>query len=123
MARHSKAWGIVAGACLVAMLGTSTAQPQFSAYVMPRFNPLGPANPLVAPTSASSPAAPSDPYYQTPYNPYSYGYNNYGPTGGAFMGIAEAYRGYGTLTMNLEQARSLREQSIQAKLETQRKRF
>lgn len=118
--------GLVAFTFAGVMLGASIARAQFNPYVMPKFNPLGPANPLVAPTTLSSPASPSvmgsyDPYYPTPYS----GYGGYypGPVGGALMGLADVYRAYGTATINMEQARSLREQAIQAKLDTKRKRF
>ena len=116
--------GLVAFLFAGVLLGASTARAQFNPYVMPKFNPLGPANPLVAPTTLSSPATPSamgayDPYYPTPYQ---YGYYP-GPVGGALMGLADVYRASGQVAINIEQARSLREQSIQAKFETQRKRF
>ena len=124
MTPHAKRLGLVACTCAAVLLGASSVSAQFNPYVMPRFNPAGPANPLVAPTSVSAPISPSvlgtyDPYYPTPYNPY-YGP---GPVGGALMGLADVYRSYGTVIMNMEQARSMREQAIQAKLDTQRKRF
>ncbi|GEM_PF-2190871 len=124
MTPHAKRLGLIALTFAGVLLGTSSASAQFNPYVMPRFNPAGPANPLIAPTTVSSPINPSmfgtyDPYYPTPYNPY-YGS---GPVGGALMGMADIYRSYGTVIMNMEQARSMREQAIQAKLDTQRKRF
>src|SRR5262245_39011240 len=119
--------GLVAFLFTGVLLGASTARAQFNPYVMPKFNPLGPSNPLVAPTTLSSPASPSvmgsyDPYYPTPYSGYGGGFYP-GPVGGALMGLADVYRASGQVTINIEQARSLREQSIQAKFETQRKRF
>src|SRR5262249_8961254 len=126
MRPHAQRLGLVACTFASVLLGASVARAQFNPYVMPKFNPLGPANPLVAPTTLSSPASPSvmgsyDPYYPTPYN---YGSGFYpGPVGGALMGLADVYRASGTVAINIEQARSLREQSIQAKFDTQRKRF
>jgi hypothetical protein len=111
------------GAVALAMAGmlaaTGAAQAQFNPYVMPRFNPLTATAPAVT-TTASIPSygSPYDPY--SGYNPYTYGI---GPVGGAYMGLADVYRAYGTVLMNQEQARSMREQAMQAKLETQRKRF
>jgi hypothetical protein len=98
------------------------ASAQFNPYVMPQFNPLGPGmSPTNLPSSVSpSYLGPSDPMNYSPYNPYSY---DIGPWGGALMGLADLYRAQGTLIMNVEQSRVMRQQAIQARMDTQRKRF
>jgi len=119
MAAQMKQWETVALAMVGTLAATTSAHAQFNPYVMPRFNPLTATAPSVT-TTASIPS------YGTPYDPsssYYPNYNSYGLIGGAYMGIAEIYRAYGTVLMNQEQARSMREQAMQAKLETQRKRF
>ncbi len=115
----------VSGAILaVCVFGThNSARAQFNPYVIPQFNVGGSANPVASAAMQSALAnstAPYDPYAQSLYNPYTYGI---GPVGGAYVGIAEIYRAYGTAINDLERARILRQQSIQAKLDTQRKRF
>ncbi len=111
-------WGVL---ILVGFFGTQGAAfAQFNPYVMPRFNPAGGVNTLPSFTPAAAVSSyPYDPLGQSMYNPY-YGV---GPVGGALFGTAEIYRAYGTFMNNVEQARILRQQSIQAKLDTQRKRF
>jgi hypothetical protein len=123
MAASAKRLGLVALAMTAVLVMPAIAAAQFNPYVMPQFNPAGPA--ALTPTNLPSSVSPSylgpyDPLNYTPYNPYSYGI---GPVGGALIGLADLYRASGTLVMNVEQSRSLRQQAIQAKLDTQRKRF
>lgn len=62
--------------------------------------------------------------YSAGYNPTSnpYGYNP-GSEGGYLYGASSVMNAYGQLTMNQEQARIMREQAEQAKLDTKKKRF
>ena len=120
MARQAKRLGLVALTLAGALLSTQAASAQFNPYVMPRFNPVTPVNPVLAPGSFSQPAASLAGGYDPYYGGYGYGL---GPVGGAYAGLAEVYRSYGTVIMNMEQARSMREQAVQAKLETRKKRF
>ena len=108
MAARMKQWGAVALAMAGTLAATGAAQAQSNPYVMPRFNPLAPG--VTATTGM--------PLYGSSYDTYGIG-----PVGGAYMGLADVYRAYGTVLMNQEQARSMREQAMQAKFETQRKRF
>jgi hypothetical protein len=120
MAARMNQWGAVALAMAGTLAATGAAQAQFNPYVMPRFNPLTATAPGVTTTTGiPSYGLPYDPN-SSAYNPYTYGI---GPIGGAAVGLAEVYRAYGTVLLNQEQARSMREQAMQAKLETQRKRF
>src|SRR5262249_52426921 len=59
----------------------------------------------------------NNPYY---YNPY-YGYGNI--FGGTLLGQADVMRAYGTVITSQEQARIMREQYRQARLETKKKEF
>jgi len=65
----------------------------------------------------------NNPYASSAYNPY---YNPYmtGMGGGSvLMGQAELLKGYGTAIISQEEARIYREQAMQAKIDTARKRF
>src|SRR5438128_4736050 len=119
MALFVKRLGLYAATIAGILAGGGAAQAQFNPYVMPQFNPLT-STAAAAITSASMPTygTPYDP--SSAYNPYTYGV---GPVGGGLMGLADVYRSYGTLLMNMEQARSMREQALQARLDTRRKRF
>jgi hypothetical protein len=64
-----------------------------------------------------------NPYAQSAYDPY---YNPYmsGMGGGSVLyGQAELLKGYGTAIISQEQSRIMREQAMQAKIDTARKRF
>jgi len=65
----------------------------------------------------------NNPYSSGAYNPY---YNPYmsGMGGGSVLyGQAELLKGYGTAIISQEESRILREQAMQAKIDTARKRF
>ncbi len=64
-----------------------------------------------------------NPYAGGGYDPYNSPY--FGTMGGGSVayGQAELLKGYGTAIINQEQARVLREQAMQAKIDTARKRF
>jgi hypothetical protein len=111
---------------LVAMFGSSEeAFAQFNPYVMEPFHPLAPAAPTTTPAPTTPPTTPIMPPYYSSYDSYYPNpYRPYGDfIGGALYGVAETYRAYGQLQINYEQARLLREQWAQAKLDTQRRRF
>jgi hypothetical protein len=120
MGKRVTMWGgAIVAVCVFNAQNAALAQ--FNPYVMPRFNAAGTnAAASIAAQAAYTNAAPYDSLSQSVYNPYSYGV---GPVGGAYIGIAEIYRAYGTAINDIERARILRQQSIQAKLDTQRKRF
>ncbi len=125
MAASAKRLGLVALALAAVLMMPQLASAQFNPYVIPQFNPLNPAAPGVTPTNLPTSVNPSylgpyDPMSYPYYNPYSYGI---GPVGGALIGLADLHRAQGTVIMNVEQARIIRQQAIQAKLDTQRKRF
>lgn len=125
MAASAKRLGLVALAMAAVLLMPMIASAQFNPYVIQPFNPLGPAAPGVSPTNLPGSVNPSylgpyDPLNYTPYNPYSYGI---GPVGGALIGLADLHRAQGTVIMNVEQSRIIRQQAVQAKFDTQRKRF
>ncbi len=77
----------------------------------------------INPYAPGVPGAGLNPYTTTPYDPF---YNPYlGNMGGGSVlyGQAEVLRGYGTAIISQEQSRILREQAMQAKIDTARKRF
>lgn len=124
MFRKTRRLGLLALTMSVVMCTSQAAFGQFNPYVIHRFNPVSPVNPVIPPGSFSSmPGSPLmgsfNPYANPYYNPY-YGI---GPVGGALMGMADVYRAYGTLIMNREEAYAMREKAVQAKLETRKKRF
>jgi hypothetical protein len=92
---------------------------------------VGGVNPYT-PIGQGSPYVPN-PYLPNPnvgpYSRYNYPYSYFSDSnpgsgiGDALFGQADVMRAYGTLINNYEQARILRQQSIQAKFDTQRKRF
>ncbi len=92
---------------------------------------LNAANPYTPVTgsaygSGANPYSPTTSPYDTGYNPYypPYGYGMYDTgTGSILRGQADVMRAFGTVVMNQEQARILREQANQAKLDTKKKRF
>ena len=95
--------------------------------VVPPVSPLGPHDPY---GSIGNPYASTSPGYgiggpgmPNPYNPYGpyYPYPNYDPYGS--MGQAELLRAYGSTVNSFEQARILREQALQARLDTKKKAF
>jgi hypothetical protein len=59
-------------------------------------------------------------YGYNPYNPYN---NPYNSPGGTLLGAANVMQSYGSVINAQEQARILREQALQAKLETKKKAF
>jgi len=73
----------------------------------------------------------SNPYqgYGGGYGGYGYGYDPtglsqiLGAPGQMLHGLADVYRSYGTVITSQEQTRILREQSMQAKIDTARRRF
>jgi hypothetical protein len=69
----------------------------------------------------TNPYSPVDPSMANPYSPYN-PYNSYG-AGSALMGAADVMRASGQLVNSWEQARILREQALQAKLDTKKKEF
>lgn len=87
------------------------------------FNPYS-TSPLAASpysVSASTGVTPflPNPYSFNPFNPYLSGWG----AGSALMGEAELLRSYGTVIISQEQSRILREQAMQAKIDTARRRF
>ncbi|MBI2804443.1 MAG: hypothetical protein HYX68_05590 [Planctomycetes bacterium] len=91
-------------------------------------NPYSPGAPGYGAINPYSPAAaaainPYNPYNPIlPYSPYN-GFNYGNSEGAILMGNADVMRAYGTTVTNLEQARLMREQWHQAKLETRKKAF
>lgn len=57
-----------------------------------------------------------------PYNPFFFG-NGLGATGGTLYGSAEMAKAFGNVITSQEQARIMRQQAMQAAIDTQRKRF
>src|SRR5262245_25109507 len=83
----------------------------------------GPVNPYQPGILPNNPLNPYVPGSYPPYPPYGYGYTTYGEVGGMLFGQADVLRAYGQALTSQEQARIMRQQSIQARLDTQRKRF
>jgi hypothetical protein len=98
-------------------------------YIPPVPTPYAGINPYV-PTApgygvGANPYSPVDPSLANPYSPYS-PYNPYNPSYGAgsvLMGAADVIRANGQLVNAWEQARILREQALQAQLDTKKKEF
>jgi hypothetical protein len=88
-------------------------------------NPWLYTNPYAAySTPAPMPApVPVNPYAGGAYNPYYNPYMSAMGGGSVLYGQAEVLRGYGTAIISQEQTRILREQAMQAKIDTARKRF
>lgn len=107
--------GLTAGIAL--MLVAQVARAQFP--IVPS-NPYLPAvsNPYL-PTVSAQPA-PYYPPYSPYYNPYLPFYSPYSST---LMGQADVMRAYGSQIVNQEQARILRQQYYQAKLDTAKRKF
>jgi hypothetical protein len=82
----------------------------------------GPINPYQPGTLPISPVNPYVPGTYPPYPGYG-GYTTYGEVGGMLFGQADVLRAYGQALTSQEQARIMRQQGIQARLDTQRKRF
>jgi hypothetical protein len=131
------------GAVAVAMLSwlgaSNTVQAQFGVINNPFNNPyaayqqqlanaqvqaLGNLAAQQAFNNPYGPGAVANPYTQIPYNPYYTNpyVGNLGP-GYTLMGSADVVRAYNQTLTTLEQARLLREQYYQSKLETKRKAF
>jgi hypothetical protein len=85
------------------------------------YTPLA-TNPYAA--SGVNPYSPVANAYGSPYdqgyNPYGYGYAD---PASVLRGAADIMRAYGTVITSQEQARVIREQALQAKLETRKKKF
>ncbi|MSU77096.1 MAG: hypothetical protein EXS16_03260 [Gemmataceae bacterium] len=84
--------------------------------------PIGPTDPY---GSMGNPYSSTSPGYGiggagllNPYNPYSHYYDTYGT-----MGQADLLRAYGSTVNSSEQARILRKQALQARLDTKKKAF
>lgn len=58
-----------------------------------------------------------------PYMPFYPGYSLYGQVGGALIGASQVFRAYNETITSQEQARIMRQQYYQSKLETARKKF
>jgi hypothetical protein len=84
-------------------------------------NPYTPVttNPYGAATNPYSPLASGSPYDQSYLNPYL----PYADAGSVLRGAADVMRAYGTVITSQEQARIIREQALQARLDTKRKKF
>jgi hypothetical protein len=95
------------------LFGAARAEAQFGGPI----NPYTP-NPLV-PGGAVNPYSPGG---LAAFPGAAYGWNP-GEFGGILFGQADMLRAYGETINMQEQARILRQQSIQARLDTQRKRF
>ncbi|MFO0863326.1 MAG: hypothetical protein U0744_01465 [Gemmataceae bacterium] len=67
-------------------------------------------------------ANPYDTGAGNPYNPFFYG-SGLGATGGSLYGSAEMAKAFGNVITSQEQARIMRQQAMQAAIDTQRKRF
>jgi hypothetical protein len=85
-----------------------TTNPYASALTNP-YSPYSPYNPV-------SPVSPYDQGYANPYYPYA-------DAGSVLRGAADIMRAYGTVITSQEQARIMREQALQAKLDTKKKKF
>jgi hypothetical protein len=109
-----QSWLLGAFAVTGILLMTSRAHAQFG----------GPINPYAPGSFPLNPLNPVNPYQpgQFPGTPYSSA-PFYGDAGGLLFGQGDVLRAYGMAITSQEQARILRQQSIQARLDTQRKRF
>jgi hypothetical protein len=101
----------------------------FPPYVPPVATPYSGINPYLATApgygTGTNPYSPVDPSLANPYSPYN-PYNPYNPSYGAgsvLYGEADVIRASGQLVNSWEQARILREQALQAKLDTRKKEF
>lgn len=95
------------------------------AFATPYANPYAPVGNPYAP-AAVDPYGTSNPYtaMSNPYSPaYASPYAYTDPWGGVLRGEADIMRAYGTVITSQEQARLMREQALQARLDTQKKRF
>jgi len=90
----------------------------YTPYASPGGTP-GATNPY---TTGGYGANPYDTGAGNPYNPFYYG-SGLGATGGSLYGTAELAKAFGNVITSQEQARIMREQAMQAKIDTQRKRF
>jgi hypothetical protein len=90
---------------------TPIASAQFSPYM-----PTAPSVPGVGTAFG--------PLVNDPLNPFGYSYGNVlGDTGGALFGYSQVLKAYGQVLTAQEYSRILREQSMQAKFDTARKKF
>jgi hypothetical protein len=113
-----------------------TAQARMAAQAQ-MFQPVVPVNPLPAAVSPYTPvtASPYGTPVTSPYNPVAPGISPYDsayinpyyayadPYGGVLRGTADVMRAYGTVITSQEQARIMREQYYQSKLDTKKKKF
>jgi len=108
--------------------------PYLASGILPTYNNAAGANPYSPYGGLSNPysaggygAGAYDPYSSALSNPYAYGGGYSGgqgaSTGYALMGASDVLRSYGSMLTSTEQARLLREQVNQSRLETQKKRF
>jgi ribosomal protein L20 len=104
----------------------AAAQGQSLFPTNPALAPVNPYTPVTTNPYASgvtnpynNPATTTSPYGQSYTNPYS----SYVDAGSVLQGAADIMRAYGTVITSQEQARMIREQAIQAKLENKKKKF
>jgi hypothetical protein len=104
----------------------AAAQGQTLFPTNPALAPVNPYTPVTTNPYApgmtnpySNPATTMSPYGQSYMNPYS----PYADAGSVLRGAADIMRAYGTVITSQEQARIIREQAIQAKLDTKKKKF
>jgi hypothetical protein len=94
-------------------------------HVSAQFSPFAPTTiPGVGAgfgSGAFSPFSGADPF--SPFNGYGYNGNVLGDTGGALYGYSQVLKAYGQVLTAQEYSRIIREQSMQAKFDTARKKF
>src|SRR5262249_3014459 len=106
----------IQGQSLFPGAGLAAANPYTPVTANPYFTAVNPYSPVPSPYSSP---------YDTGYNPYypnPYYGSNFG-TGAILQGQADVMRAFGTVITSQEQARIMREQALQAKLETKKKKF
>lgn len=105
------------------------ASPFFGGGVNPYSPAMGMSNPYTAAAGGGIPGA--NPYTPgvVPPSYFSNAYNSFNPWGfpdpnaGALFGTASVMQALGNNILNVEQARTMREQALQARLETKKKAF
>jgi len=98
--------------------GYNPYNPSMGSYA----NPYTPAAPGYGGASIANPYSPAGAAYDTsaaynPYTPYA------DPYGGYLRGVADVYRAQSHVMLDQERARMLREQALQARLETKKKKL
>jgi len=94
--------------------GFAAANPYSPVTASPYSSAVNPYNPVGSPYSSG---------YDSGWNPYMSPWGSNFGTGAILQGQADVMRAFGTVITSQEQARIMREQALQARLETKKKRF